>query len=1291
MNSKELNTLSNIYKDTMRCDQNRFKKRIYRLKEQTDNKAAFEQLAADIKKSLQQRQLRINNLPQPKFPDDLPISLRRDDIADAIINNQVVVIAGETGSGKTTQIPKICLSLGRGTAGLIGCTQPRRIAARTMATRVASELDNPLGQVVGYKVRFSDRLSPNTYIKFMTDGILLAETQNDRFLEAYDTIIIDEAHERNLNVDFLLGYLRQLLPKRPDLKLIITSATIDTKRFSAHFNNAPIIEVSGRTYPVETRYRPLLTDEENDRDVIQAILDAVDEIDQRDDILIFLAGERDIRETTEALRKHKLSHTEVLPLYARLSSAEQNKIFNPGNLRRIVLATNVAETSLTVPRIKAVIDPGLARISRYSVRNKVQRLPIENISRSSADQRKGRCGRISSGICIRLYSAEDYDLRPEFTDPEILRTSLAAVILQMLALQLGDVYNFPFVEPPTTKMINDGFTLLTELGAVNDDRKLTNTGRQLAKMPIDPRIGRMVLAAKQEACLHEILIIASALSIQDPRERPMDAQQAADIAQQQFTNKESDFISYLKLWNFFQENSKHLSQSKLRKLCRKNFISYLRMREWRDIHQQLHTFVRESGWQENELEANYDAIHRALLNGLLGNIAFKTEAEKGKPDTYLGARNIKFYLFPGSGLFKKQPKWAMAGELVETSRLYARCCAKIEPDWIERVAGDLCQHHYFEPHWEKRQAQVGAFEKVTLYGLTIVAKRRINYGPLDPTLAREIFIRNALVQAEYNCNAKFFIHNQELVAEVEALEHKSRRQDILADEEQIYAFYDKLIPTGIYSGKAFDEWRKSAEKKQPKLLFLSKSDLMQHDGDKITPQAFPDNIDLGGINLPLNYHFEPGQQNDGVTVDIPLNLLNQLLPQIFEWLVPGLLEEKITALLRSMPKAIRKGFVPVPNVAKDAIETLVNPKVSFRQGGSFLEYPQQPLLEALSIFCHRRLGQPLPDKVWNLEILPVHLLMNFRLIDESKELEIGRDLLVLQQKWGNHASTTSQQQIADKTGLERDNITNWDFETLPNQVTIKFNNMTMQGFPTLVDQESHVNLRILDKPNLTKHLAGLRRLFLLNLPTKKLLKQMPINSKLCLQYMKIGNCEQLKQSMLTTIVDAIFLTEPLPTKKSEFEYRLYEGKTELLPSAAEYAIQLAQVLEEYNIVNQQLQKFSNNIKAIPEIKQHLQHLVYENFVREVSLTQLKHLPRYLKAIQLRLTRLAHDPNKDARKAEPIIPLWQDYWQRHSEENSELIEFRWMLEELRVSLFAPELKTAYPVSVQRLQKEWKKVK
>ena len=1323
---KQLQTLATFCTDVMRCDQYRLQKRISGLKSKLKNgqkiqDSVFDQLAADIEKSLKQRQRRTANLPAPQFPDELPVSQRRDDIAAAIAAHQVVIVAGETGSGKTTQLPKICLSLGRGVVGMIGCTQPRRIAARTIAMRVATELDSPLGHAVGYKVRFSDRLSPDTYIKFMTDGILLAETQGDRFLEAYDTLIIDEAHERSLNVDFLLGYLKQFLPKRPDLKLIITSATIDTQRFSAHFDNAPIVEVSGRTHQVEVRYRPLSGNKEEDRHHIEGILDAVDEIshyDHQADILIFLAGERDIRDTAEALRKHRLLNTDILPLYARLSAAEQNRIFAPANQRRIVLATNVAETSLTVPRIKAVIDPGLARISRYSIRNKVQRLPIETISRSSAEQRKGRCGRIAPGLCIRLYSEEDYSQRPEFTDPEILRTSLASVILQMLALRLGDVNDFPFVDPPTEKMINDGFTLLTELGAVNDERQLTQIGWQLSKWPIDPRIGRMILAAKPENCLHEVLIIASALSIQDPRERPMDAQQAADTAQKRFVEPLSDFLSYLKLWEFFQDNAKHLSKNKLQHICREHFISYLRMREWRDIHQQLHTLVKEARWQINQVEASYDEIHRALITGLLGNIGFKTEGDKKPNDKktssskksfpkeeYLGARNIKLYLFPGSGLFKKQPKWIMAAELVETTRLYARCAAKINPGWIEQLAGELCQHHYFEPHWEKRRAQVGAYEKVTLYGLTIVAKRQINYGPIDPKLSREIFIRNALVEGEYASKAAFFQHNRELFNEIERLEHKSRRQDILVDEEQIYAFYEARIPEEIYSGKAFEKWLKQAERDNPKLLFLSREDLMKHGGETITPHAFPDNLFINGIALPLSYHFEPGHEHDGVTVDIPLALLNQLTPQPFEWLVPALLEEKIIALLRSLPKALRKSFVPVPDVARTALETLKNPVVTFREEGSFLEYPKESLLDALTTFCHRHIGKPLPADVWAVETLPAHLLMNFRLIGEDfakvakgeETLEKGgiilsRDLSALQQKWGSHASTTSQQKISEKSGLERDKITVWDFGELPTQVSLNINGMTVQGFPTLVDQETHVALRVLDNFTTAQQQfrGGLRRLFLLNLPTKKLLKQMPINHKLCLQYMKIGHCEQLKENMLTTIVDSIFLTEPLPTKQIEFEQRLSTGKQRLMPAAHEYALLLASVLEEYNTLTQQLHKLSNRSSALPSIKQHLKHLVYKGFVKEISLEQLKHLPRYLKAVQLRLARLDQDPQKDAKKAEQLAPLWEAYWQRRAENNppsTQLMPFRWMLEELRVSLFAPELKTAYPVSVQRLQKAW----
>ena len=1316
MNLQQLQDLTQICADVMRCDQYPLRKRLRRFHSQVkanqpiENKV-FEQFLHDLEKSLKQRQHRATHLPKPQFPDELPVSERREDIATAIANHQVVIIAGETGSGKTTQLPKICLSLKRGVAGMIGCTQPRRIAARTVASRVASELDSPLGHAVGYKVRFSDRLSADTYIKFMTDGILLAETQSDRFLEAYDTLIIDEAHERSLNIDFLLGYIKQLLPKRSDLKLIITSATIDTKRFSAHFDDAPIVEVSGRTYPVEVRYRPLSSDtDEEDRNMIQGILDAVDEIglhERQADILIFLAGERDIRDTAEALRKHRLFNTEILPLYARLSAAEQNRVFAPSTQRRIVLATNVAETSLTVPRIKAVIDPGLARISRYSIRHKVQRLPIEKISRSSADQRKGRCGRIAPGLCIRLYSGEDYSQRPEFTDPEILRTSLASVILQMLALRLGDVHDFPFVEPPTLKMVNDGFTLLIELGAVDEDRQLTDIGWQLSKLPIDPRIGRMILAAQSANCLHEVLIIASALSIQDPRERPMDAQQAADAAQQRFADEQSDFLSYLKLWNFFQEQAKHLSKNKFRRLCHDHFLSYLRLREWQDIHQQLYTLIREANWQVNQIEANYDEIHRALLTGLLGNIAFKTEADK-KPGLakkggssseyeYLGTRNVKLSLHPGSGLFKKQPKWIMAAELVETTRLYARYVAKINTDWIEPVAGHLCQHHYFEPHWEKRTAQVAAYEKVTLYGLTIVAKRKVNYGPIDPPLSREIFVRNALVQGEYHCTAAFFQHNRELFNEIEALEHKSRRQDILVDEEHIFAFYDARIPAGIYSGKAFEKWLKQVEADHPNILFLSREDLMKHAGENITVQAFPDHILVNEVTLPLSYHFEPGQERDGVTVDIPLPLLNQLTSAPFEWLVPGLLEEKITALLRSMPKAWRKSFVPVPTVAQEALETFQTPKVSFREGGSFLEAPTKSLYEALTTYCHRRLGKPLPTKVWGLETLPTHLLMNFQLFDsENQYLDSGRDLAALQQKWGDHASTECQREVANESGLERDNLTRWDFGELPAQVSLKVNGIRVQGFPTLIDEETHVALRVLDNPNVAKQKlrGGLRRLLLLSLPTKKLLKQMPINHQLCLQYMKVGHCEKLKEDMLMTLVDSIFLMEPLPTKQVEFEQRLTKGKQILMTRAYEYASQLAKVLEEYSALTVKLNQLSNRSTALPEIKQHLKHLIYDGFVKDVSLEQLKHLPRYLKAVKMRLDRLDHDPQKDAKKAAQIAPLWKTYWEYRAKSlspSSELIEFRWMLEELRVSLFAQELKTAYPISVQRLEKKLSEVK
>jgi ATP-dependent helicase HrpA len=1277
MNQEPLKTLSTLCSDVMRCDQFRFQKRIRNLKSQNgDITKPIEKLMLDIEKSLKQRKRRFDNLPKPNFPDDLPVSSQRQNISDLIQKHQVVIVAGETGSGKTTQLPKICLSLERGVTGMIGCTQPRRIAARAVASRVASELDTDLGHAVGYKVRFSDKLSSDTYIKFMTDGILLAETQGDRFLDAYDTIIIDEAHERSLNIDFLLGYLKRLLPKRPDLKVIITSATIDTQRFSKHFNNAPIIEVSGRTYPVEVRYHE--RDDDEDDDITQAIIEAVDEVSLHDrlaDMLIFLAGEREIRETAEALSKHHLPNTEVIPLYARLSATEQNRVFNPSHKRRIVLATNVAETSLTVPRIKAVIDTGLARVSRYSIRNKVQRLPVEKISRSSADQRKGRCGRIAPGLCIRLYSAEDYDSRPQFTDPEIIRTSLASVILQMLALGLGDVTKFPFVDKPNSKMINDGFTLLIELGAVDEDRRLTDIGRQVAKLPIDPRIARMILAAAQKTCLKEILIIASALSIQDPRERPMDAQQAADLAQEQFKHELSDFLSFLKLWEFYHEQSKHLSKNKLRNLCHKHFLSYIRMREWIDIHKQLTLLVKESAWKINQAEAGYNEIHEALLTGLLGNIAFKTESD------YLGARNIKLNIHPSSSLFKKQPKWIMASELVETSRLYARYVAKINPEWIEPIAQHLCQKMYFEAHWQKSSAQVGAFEKVTLYGLTIVAKRKINYGPIDPKYSREVFIRGALVEGEYNTRAKFFKHNQKLIAEIEDLEHKSRRQDILVDLEDVYAFYDKHIPEGIYNGKAFETWL--AKDNNEKSLFLTKEDLMQHAAENITAHVFPDYIRINSMTLPLSYHFEPRHELDGVTVKIPLALLNQLNAENFEWLVPGLLEEKIIALLRSLPKQLRKSFVPVPDVAKDAVDQITTPSVSFGKGGSYLEYPKQSLIQALTRYCHRRLGKPVEQDIWNLESLPTHLLMNYQIVENlkaSKIVAMGRNLEQLQQKWGTHATENSQQQIADTSGLERDNITKWDFGDLPEQVTLPVEGITVQGYPTLIDQETQVAVRVLDNPNKAKEefSNGLRRLFMLNLPTKKLQKQMPIDHKLCLQYMKIGkNCEQFKQDMLTTIINSIFLVEPLPRTSKEFEQRLTTGKPKVMQLASEYAQHLEKVLEEYHQLTQNINKSKS--PSLPEIKQHLKLLIYDGFIKDIPLSQLKHIPRYLKAIQIRLTRLEHDPQKDARKAEQMANLWRKYLK------SPKAEVRWMLEELRVSLFAPELKTVYPVSVQRVER------
>ncbi|TVR66823.1 MAG: ATP-dependent RNA helicase HrpA, partial [Candidatus Competibacteraceae bacterium] len=871
----------------------------------------LEQLSAAVEAAAARLGERRAALPVPTFDDSLPINAHREAIAAAIRAHQVIVLCGETGSGKTTQLPKICLSLGLGVAGLIGHTQPRRIAARSVATRIAAELGATVGGQVGYKVRFSDRIGPDTVVKLMTDGILLAETQSDRQLDQYEVIILDEAHERSLNIDFLLGYLKRLLPRRPDLKLIITSATIDPERFSRHFAQAPIIEVSGRTYPVAMRYRPLLAadEDERDRDLQQAILDAVDEVWQEGpgDILIFLSGEREIRETAESLRKHHPPNTEVLPLYARLSAAEQNRVFQPRGRPRIVLATNVAETSLTVPGIRYVIDPGTARISRYSPRSKIQRLPVEKISQASANQRAGRCGRVMAGVCVRLYAEEDYQSRPPFTDPEILRTHLAAVILQMSALHLGRPEDFPFVDPPDSRQISDGFRLLFELQAVDEQRRITDLGRQLAKLPVDPRLGRMLLTAQREGCLREALLVVAALAIQDPRERPLDKQQAADEKHRRFRDEHSDFVALLKLWDYYHEQARQLSRNQLRNLCQADFLSFVRMREWHDLHQELLGRVTEMGMRLNEEPAPYANLHRALLTGLLGHLGLKQEE-----NVYLGARGRNFYLFPGSGLFKKRPRWVMAAELVETTRLFARTVARIEPEWVEGLAGPLLKRSYTEPHWEKRSAQVAATERVTLYGLPIVASRRVNYGPLDPALAREIFIRQALVEGEFHCQAAFFRHNRQLLAELEEMEVRARR-DLTADEEALYQFYAERIPEGIYSGPTFETWRKQAEREQPRLLFLDRAALLADAGPVADGERFPDHLDLDGLQLPLSYRFTPGADDDGVTVTVPLAAVNQVDPKQLDWLVPGLRAERMAALLKSLPKALRRNFVPVPN------------------------------------------------------------------------------------------------------------------------------------------------------------------------------------------------------------------------------------------------------------------------------------------------------------------------------------------------------------------------------------------
>ena len=1294
---------------------------------------------------------RRSKLPRPTYSEDLPVHARRSEIQTAIAQHQVVIVSGETGSGKTTQLPKICLELERGISGLIGHTQPRRIAARTVTNRIATELNSPPGQIAGYKVRFSDNVNPGCYIKLMTDGILLAETQSDLLLQAYDTLIIDEAHERSLNIDFLLGYLKQILPKRPDLKLIVTSATIDAQRFSRHFNNAPVIEVTGRLYPVEIRYRPPLTDDEEDGDLQRAIGHAVDELitEGPGDILIFLPGEREIRETAETLRKHQFGRPqgagiEILPLFARLSFAEQERVFQiDSNRRRIVLATNVAETSLTVPGIHYVIDTGLARLNRYSYRNKVEQLLVEKISRASASQRAGRCGRIASGICIRLYSEQDYQARAEFTDPEILRSSLAAVILRMNALKIGDVENFPFLEAPTPRMIADGYQLLAELGAIDDNRRLTALGWRLSKFPSDPKIARMILAAKQENCLHEILIIAAALSLQDPRDRPFEHQAAADAKHARFLDERSDFMSYLKLWGFFDELLKHKkSTRKLIEQCRENFLSYRRLREWREIHGQLHALIAEMGLKPNEIPAGYDEIHRALLAGLLGNIGFKTEKE----GEYLGARGIKFAIFPGSALKKGKAKWVVAAELVETNKLYARCAARIDPLWLERIAGNLCKKHYFDPHWSKKQAQVTAYEQVSLYGLIIVPKRPVHYGTIDPKAAREIFIREALVAGEFVTQAPFFAHNQALIQEIEELEHKARRQDVLVDEQAIFSFYDALIPEKIINGAGFEKWRKQAEQQNPHLLFLQRELLMRHRADSITEVQFPENLLLpDGNQLALRYRFEPGHVLDGVTVQVPLALLNRLDERQLDYLVPGLIREKITWYLKALPKQIRRLLVPLPESVTEFLgaprETLINSTNEMKReahgtqqprhinkigdGAStaqrndslvqsinqcFPTKPESPvsLQDALTRFILRKTAVTVAPDAWPLQDMPLHLRMNIQVVDDAgNELAMSRNLIELQLQLGKaaqmtfvkcDAATDANDEVA---AIERDHITRWDFGDLPETVTFHRNRQPLTGYPALIDNGDSAAIRLFDTQQAADLAmrAGITRLLCLALKEqlKQLEKAPPGLRQATLQLTTRIPPGDLKQDLLNLIIERALLGDDTPPRNEQaFSSQLELARNRLPDIAATVAKWLQQIGTEYQLLSGKLAATRND-RVKCAVQAQLDRLIYPGFLNNTAWPRLQHLPRYVKGMAMRLDKLAANPMRDEQHSREIDALWQQYEQRQEKHqkiglhDENLEEFRWQIEELRISLFAQELKTPQPISVKRLQKLWESVR
>ena len=1264
--------------------------------------------AAENKPRREERRLSYaeRRTPVPPFElmPGLPVTEHGEELVRAVRENRVVIVCGETGSGKTTQLPKIAMMAGRGETGMIAHTQPRRIAASSVAKRIAEELKTNLGDVVGYKVRFTDKTHSGATIKLMTDGILLAETQTDPLLRAYDTVIIDEAHERSINIDFLLGYLKRLLTKRADLKVIVTSATIDAERFAQHFADengkpAPIFNISGRTYPVEIRWRPLDdVDEADDRTMLEAIENAVSELEMagRGDILVFLPGEREIRETEEFLRKTRVGKVEILPLFARLSASDQEKVFKPAGLRRIVLATNVAETSITVPGIRYVVDTGLARVKRYSYRSKVDQLLIEPVSQAAANQRAGRCGRVAEGICIRLYDEEDFARRPAFTDPEIFRTNLAAVILRAKALKLGDIREFPFLQAPPPRAIADGISILQELRALTPEGELTKIGRELSRLPVDPKLARMLLAGSEFGSLSELLIICSGLSVQDPRERPLDQQEAADRAHKELADERSDFLSFVKLWRWYEKaKAEKESNRKFDAELHRRFLSARRMREWRDVYRQLETIVDELGWRKNTAPATYEEVHRALLSGLLGNIGSKSAESDFRAPPYLGARGIKFWLWPGSVRAKKSGRWIFAGEIVETSRLFARTLADVEPEWIEAAAGDLVRRHAGDPRWEKRRGEVVASERGTLYGLTLYKDRPVLYSRYDAVAAREVFIREGLVPGEIETRGSFLSHNLRLGRGIRELEHKTRRPDVLVDDEQIFAFYDEKLPADVCGTISFEAWRKEAEKKDPRLLYLSKEELMRHDATNATQQYYPKTLEMAGVTMALTYHFEPGSPRDGITLTVPVYALNQIDPVRCEWLVPGMVKEKAQALLKSLPQKIRRHCVPIADYAKAFYARCGEGQ---RTDRGFLTVLAEDIRETLSVPC--------TASDFKVEQLPPHLIMNFRVVDEhGRTLEMGRSLAQLRAELGGLAQDAFQSVAQADESVAKDlaeGVTDWTFGELPELMEISRRGQTLIGHPALVDQGNVCSIEVFDDPveAARTHRKGLRKLFRLVLreQVKYVERSLKDLGRVSMQAAVVPGLSRLFESADTLsrgVVDAVLeataLVDPLPTDEESFKARKEDVRGRLTLVAGEVARLLTTIVTEATSLPMKLRRFTDAPELVRDVEEQLDALFPPDFLLAAPLSQLMHYPRYLKAIHYRLDRYRDDPKRDAERQAALTALRVPYLRavaaRRGVPDPQLTDFRWLLEELRVSLYAQQLRTPMPVSVKRLERIW----